>query len=79
MPRRFSSVLKLAVLMTTVILTGVGILWVTDIFTGEVAQDYALKALMVMGVFTVGMLVIAGLGGGPSGSGPDSGPPAGEN
>lgn len=73
MPRRFASVLKLALLMTTVILTGVGILWVGDILTTETAQDYALKALLIMGVFTVGMLVVAGLGGGPSG-GRGSGP-----
>jgi hypothetical protein len=77
MPRRFASVLKLALLMTTVILTGVGILWVSDVFTAETAKDYALKALLIMAVFTVGMLVVASLGGGPSGSGGGTGPTGG--
>lgn len=75
MPRRFNSVLKLALLLTTVILTGVGILWVGDIFNDATAKDYAVKSLLVMAVFTVGMLVIASLGGGPAGP-KDEPPPA---
>ena len=84
MPRRFASVLKLSLLMTTVILTGVGILWVSDVFTAETAKDYAVKGLLIMAVFTVGMLVVAGLGGGPSGGskspgGSGSGTPPGQD
>ena len=74
MPTRFASVLKLAVLFTTVLLTGIGILWVADVFTSDQASDWALKSLLVMGVMTVGMLVVASLGGGPSG--PSGEPPA---
>ena len=73
MPSRFASVLKLSVLLTTLVLMGVGILWVADIFSTETAKDYGLKALLVMAVFTVGSLVIASLGGGPAG--PKNGPP----
>ena len=74
MPRRFNSVLKLAVLFTTVLLTGIGIFWVADVFSSDQAQEWALKSLLVMAVLTIGMLVVASLGGGPSG--PKSEPPS---
>ena len=74
MPRRFNSVLKLAVLFTTVLLTGIGIFWAADVLSSNEAGEWAIKTLLVMGVMTVGMLVVASLGGGPSG--PSDEPPA---
>ena len=69
MASRFITVIKLAVLLTTFLMVGVGALWAADILSGETAGDYATKALGVMGVFTAGMLVVAALGGGPAGNG----------
>ncbi|MEM8883089.1 MAG: hypothetical protein AAGD14_03380 [Planctomycetota bacterium] len=66
MPSRFVSVLKLAALLTALLMTGIGIAWVGDILTNESAQEFALKSLGIVGVFTVGMLIVADLGGSPS-------------
>jgi hypothetical protein len=76
MPRRFTSVLKLSLLLATVVLTGVGICWVGDLISGETAKETALYTLGIVGVLTVGGLVISSLGGGPSGPS-QSGPPTG--
>ena len=69
MSSRYFTVVKLAVLLTTILMVGLGSLWVLDILATEVASDYAVKVLGVMGIFTIGMLVVAALGGGPAGNG----------
>jgi len=69
MTGRMFTVIKLAVLLTTFLMVGVGALWAADIFSSETASDYAIKALAIMGVFTAGMLVVAAIGGGPAGNG----------
>jgi len=72
MTARFYTVIKLAVLLTTFLMVGVGAVWAADIISTETASDYAIKALAIMGVFTAGMLVVAAIGGGPSGNSKES-------
>ena len=67
MPSRIFSVLKLAILLAALLGGGIGIAWVTEILTDASAKDYLVKSLGVIGVFTVVMLIVASLGGGPSG------------
>ncbi|MHC4953676.1 MAG: hypothetical protein ACYTGZ_07285 [Planctomycetota bacterium] len=69
MTSRFLTVIKLAVLFTTILMVGIGGLWAAEIIAKDAAGDYAVKALAIMGVFTAGMLVVAALGGGPAGNG----------
>jgi hypothetical protein len=67
MTARFITVIKLAVFLTTLLMVAVGALWAADVFSKETAGDYAVKSLLIMGVFTAGMLVVAAIGGGPGG------------
>ena len=69
MSARFFTVIKLAVLLTTFMMVGVGAVWAAGIVDDATAADYAIKAAAIMGVFTAGMLVVAAIGGGPSGNG----------
>ena len=72
MTSRFFTVIKLAVLLTTFMLVGVGVVWAAGVVSAETATDYAIKAAAIMGVFTAGMLVVAAIGGGPGGDSKES-------
>ena len=67
MTTRFITVIKLAALLTSFLLVGVGALWSADVVPNAVAGEYAMNSFAIMGVLTAGLLVVAALGGEPAG------------
>ncbi|MFQ5845079.1 MAG: hypothetical protein ACE5JG_08835 [Planctomycetota bacterium] len=54
---------KLASLITVVLLAGIAVLFVFDVFEGEEARDAAVKVLWLMGIFAVASFAIAVIAG----------------
>ena len=63
MPKGAVMTLKIAVLLVVSLLAFIGIAYVCDLVTSDLAQELAVKMLVIVGILAAASLVIAMLGG----------------
>jgi hypothetical protein len=64
MTKTLLPMMRLIALLTTLILSLIAILYVLDVFSGEVLKEWVLKTIKIMGIIIVASLVIIFVTGG---------------